>query len=103
MTQEIKQHCAALYDWAEQDDSKRTVLCITSEKSNETDDSYGLGVSQTVNGKMGQMTEALVGAMKEDKQLAEVISKAFLAYTITHTEPAAIGVITLNGKEADNE
>ncbi len=101
MTEVVKQHSAALYDWAEQDDSKRTVLCIISEKDNETETGYGLGLTQTVNGKIGQLTEALVDAMKEDKQLAELISRAFLAYTIEHSEPAA--VITINGKEDEDE
>lgn len=101
MTNEVKQHSVALYNWAEQDNSKRTVLCITSEKDNETETGYGLGVSQTVNGKIGQLTKALVNAMKDDKNLAELISRAFLTYTIEHSEPAA--VITINGKENEDE
>ena len=101
---DIKEIAKAAYDWAEQDDNKRTVLFISSEKKNETEEGYGLAVSQTTNGQMGQMTEALVDAMKEDKGLAKVVCNAFLAYAIEHSGPVGIGVISINGKEeGDNE
>lgn len=101
---ELKELSTALYDWAEQNDNKRTVLLITSEKVDETEEGYRLGTSQKFNGKIGQMTEALVDAMKEDKGLAAVITKAFLAYTMQHSSPVGIGVITINnGKEAKDE
>lgn len=101
---ELKELSTALYEWAEQDDNNRTVLLITSEKVDETEEGYRLGTSQTTNGKCGQMTESLVEAMKEDKNLASVITKAFLAYTMQHSSPVGIGVITINkGKEAKDE
>lgn len=78
---------AALYNWAEEDDENRSVLCILSEKSNETEERYDFAVNQTINGKMGQLTEALVDAMKDDKRLAKLISKAFIQYSIEHTSP----------------
>ena len=101
---DIKELSTALYEWAEQDDNNRSVLLITSVKDNETEHNYRLGVSQTINGKLGQMTEALVDAMQEDKDLATLITKAFLAYTMQHSTPAGIGVITIsNGKEDKDE
>ena len=101
---DIKELSTALYEWAEQDDNNRSVLLITSEKVDITEEGYKLGTSQTTNGKIGQMTEALVDAMKEDKGLASVITKAFLAYTMQHSNPVGIGVITIShGKDEKDE
>lgn len=101
---EIKELSTALYEWAEKDDNKRSVLLIASEKSDETEEGYKLGTSIATNGKTGQMTTALVEAMKRDKDLANLITKAFIAYTVEHGTPAGVGVIAIsNGKEAKDE
>lgn len=101
---ELKEIANALFEWAEKDENNRTVLCLTSEKTEETEESYNLSTSLTSNGKISQATEALVDAMKTNKGLASVITKAFIAYTVEHSTPAGIGVITIsNGKEDKDE
>lgn len=100
---ELKEITTALYDWAEQDNEHRNVICIATEKVNETEEGYGLSTSTVVNCKMHPMTNALVDMMKEDKRLADLITKAFLTYTMDHKTPEGIGIITLNGKEGGDE
>lgn len=103
MSKELKQHVEALYEWAEQEDSKRSVLCILSERDNETEEGYRLGTTQSINGKMGQIIEALTDAMSEDERVADIVTRAFVAYTVKHSRPAAIVEVNVKGKEADNE
>ena len=101
---ELKELCTALYEWAEKDDNNRSVLLIASEKSEETKEGYKLETSITTNGKMGQMTTALVDAMEQDKDLANLITKAFITYAAKHGTSAGIGVIAISkGKEAKDE
>lgn len=77
---ELKEITTALYDWAEQDNEHRSVICIATEKVNETEEGYGLSTSTVVNCKMHPMTNALVDMMKEDKRLADLISRALVSY-----------------------
>ncbi len=101
---EIQDIAKAAYDWAEQDDSKRTVLFLTSEKKNETEEGYSLVTSKTANGKTDQMIVALVDAMKDDKVLARVITRASIEYSIAYTmAPVGIGIISNEGKEGKDE
>lgn len=100
---ELKELSTALYDWAEQDDNNRSVLLITSEKDNVTEEGYMLSTSHTTNGKFSQIIESLVDAMKEDERLVRVITKAFLTYTMQHSSPVSIVITNNNGKEAKDE
>ncbi len=101
---ENKEFAEGLYEWAEKDGNNRVVLCITSEKTGENEEGFNLNSSITLNGKKGLMIAALVDAMEDDNDFVDVIRDAFLAYTIKHTKPAGIGVITIsNGKEANDE
>ena len=107
---ELKEITTALYDWAEQDNEHRSVVCIATEKINETEEGYTLSTSTAINCKTQPMTQALVDMMQEDKKLADLITKAFLTYTkafltytMEHKTPVGIGIITLNGKEGSDE
>ena len=95
----LKEITTALYDWAEQDNEHRSVVCIATEKVNETEEGYTLSTSTAINCK----TQPLVDMMQEDKKLADLITKAFLTYTMEHKTPVGIGIITLNGKEGSDE
>lgn len=93
---ELKEITTALYDWAEQDNEHRSVICIATEKVNETEEGYGLSTSTVVNCKMRPMTNALVDMMKEDKRLADLVSRALVSYKLETKSPI---VISINEKE----
>lgn len=100
---ELKEITTALYDWAEQDNEHRSVICIATEKINETEEGYTLSTSAAINCKTQPMTQALVDMMQKDEKLADLITKAFLTYTMEHKTPEGIGIFTLNGKEGGDE
>lgn len=100
---ELKEITTALFDWAGQDSEHRNVVCIATEKINETEEGYTLSTSTAINCKTQPMTQALVDMIKEDEKLADLITKAFLTYTMEHKTPVGIGIITLNGKEGSDE
>lgn len=100
---ELKEIATALFDWAEQDSEHRNVVCIATEKINETEEGYTLSTSTAINCKTQPMALALVDMMQKDEKLAALITKAFLTYTMEHKTPAGIGIITLNGKEGSDE
>ncbi len=100
---ELKEITTALYDWANQDNEHRSVVCIATEKINETEEGYTLSTSTAINCKTQPMAQAIVDMMQEDEKLADLITKVFLTYTEENKTPAAIGVITLNGKEGSDE
>lgn len=100
---ELKEITTALFDWAGQDSEHRNVVCIATEKINETEEGYTLSTSTAINCKTQPMTQALVEMMQEDEKLADLITKAFLTYTMEHKTPVGIGIITLNGKEGSDE
>lgn len=99
----LKEITTALYNWAEQDNERRSVVCIATEKINETEEGYTLSTSTAINCKTQPMAQALVDMMQEDEKLADLITKAFLTYTMEHKAPVGIGIITLNGKEGSDE
>lgn len=99
----LKEITTALYNWAEQDNERRSVVCIATEKINETEEGYTLSTSTAINCKTQPMAQALVDMMQEDENLADLITKAFLTYTMEHKVPVGIGIITLNGKEGSDE
>lgn len=105
---ELKEATKALYDWA--DESKqRAVLCIATERTNETEEGYNLSTSSSVNGTRENLVNSLVTVMKEDKNVASVIREAFLKHTVKHSAHIGVGIINLSelignaGKEGDNE
>lgn len=100
---ELKEITTALYNWADQDNEHRSVICIATEKVNETEEGYGLSTSTVINCKTQTMTQAVVDMMKEDKKLADLITRAFISYTMETKSPIGIGVISINGKEAEDE
>ena len=100
---ELKEITTALFDWAGQDSEHRNVVCIATEKINETEEGNTLSTSTAINCKTQPMTQALVDMMQEDEKLADLITKAFLTYTMEHKTPVGIGIITLNGKEGSDE
>lgn len=100
---ELKEITTALYDWAEQDNEHRSVVCIATEKVNETEEGYGLSTSTAINCKTHTMTQAIVDMMKEDKKLADLITRAFVSYTMETNSPIGIGVISIKGEEAKDE
>lgn len=92
---ELKEITTALYDWADKD-NKRSVLCIATERVNETEEGYTLSTSTAINGKKGMIVDALIDIMQDDKGLAE--------YIIEHSSPLAAGVVSVKaGKEDDDE
>lgn len=100
---ELKEITTALYDWAEQDNEHRSVVCIATEKVNETEEGYGLSTSTVINCKMRTITEAIVDMMKQNKNLADLITRAFISYTMEAKSPFGIGVVSINRKEAKDE
>ena len=100
---ELKEITTALYNWAEEDNAHRSVICIATEKVNETEEGYTLSTSSAINCKTQPMAQAIVDMMQKDEKLADLITRAFLQHTIENKTPAAIGVITLNGKEGKDE
>ena len=100
---ELKEITTALFDWAGPDSEHRKVVCIATEKINETEEGNTLSTSTAINCKTQPMTQALVDMMQEDEKLADLITKAFLTYTMEHKTPVGIGIITLNGKEGSDE
>ncbi len=100
---ELKEITTALYDWADKD-NKRSVLCIATERVNETEEGYTLSTSTAINGKKGMIVDALIDIMQDDKGLAEIIKDAALKYIIEHSSPLAVGVVSVKaGKEDDDE
>lgn len=100
---ELKEITTALYNWAEQDSEHRSVICIATEKVNETEEGYGLSTSTAINCKTQLMAQAIVDMMNEDKKLADLVTRAFITHTIENETPAGIGVIIKAGKEGNDE
>lgn len=100
---EVKEFAEKAYDWAEQDDNNRMVLLVTAEKKNKTEKGNVLATSITSNGKLGLMVEDLVDVMKDNEAYADLIQKAFIAYTI-ETQHPKIGIgIAVSRKEGEDE
>lgn len=99
----LKEKINALFDWAEQDDKNRSVICLVSEKKNVTEKGYGLQTALCNNGTVGQAVETLVDAMEDNESFANVIHKAFLAYNLKHGMLAGVGIEIKTGKEASDE
>lgn len=88
--------------WAEESE-KRTVLCIAAEKCNETENGYTLATSTALNGKGGLIAESIVDAMEDDEDFANLITNAFLKYTVKHSKGIGIGIVSVAGKEGKDE
>lgn len=100
---ELKEITTALYEWADQSE-KRNVLCIATEKRNETEEGYSLSTSTAINGKKDIVVDALVNVMQKDKKLADIIGIAFLEYSLKNANPiVSVGVSVKAGEEDDDE
>lgn len=99
---EIKELTQALLGWAE-DSEKRNVLVIATEKCNETEDGYTLATSSAINGKSGHLADSIVAVMEDNKNFANIVKSAFIKYTMKHSEGVGIGIVSVAGKEGEDE
>jgi len=104
---ELEEITSALYEWADKSE-KRNVLCIATEKCNETQEGYCLSTLTVINGKRGILVDALADSMKSNEELANVIkdvSFKHIIYRIKKSE-AFVGADEVSvkaGKEDDDE
>lgn len=72
----IEELIQPLMEWANGNDGKRAIIVIAQEQVEENGEPKGR-LSYAVNGKRGNLIQALKGAIPlQDKQLAELIAEA---------------------------
>lgn len=102
----LEEITTTLCNWVEQDNAHRNVVCIVTEKVNETGENFDLSIFSAINCKALPMAEVLADMMHEDEKFAHLIKRACITYAMKHETPEAICVIERNdkdGKEDSNE
>lgn len=99
---DIKNINEALYNWADESEN-RNVICVAAEVTNETEDGCEVSQSVLVSGKGGKLVDALVEAMRKDKNFANIIRRAAMTFAVGKLVEHLGDMSNGNEEEGDDE